>query len=135
MNQGQVFPHSTPVTSVGTPSTTGPESSTTIISPIPSLTPLETSFGTPSSEVVHIDELTPILPKEMPPSSLFFIKKQKAIVKKESQQKYGVVTKRQKIVDDGKGQDDPEFVKEVAYSLGYFSTANQWSVDNLTKQL
>ena len=57
MNQGQVFSHSTPVTSVGTPSTTGPKISTAIISPIPSLTPLVTNL-----EVVHIDELTPIFP-------------------------------------------------------------------------
>jgi hypothetical protein len=38
-------------------------------------------------------------------------------------------------VYDGKDQDDPKFAKEVANLLGYFSTANQWSVDNLTKQL
>jgi len=38
-------------------------------------------------------------------------------------------------VYDGKYQDDPEFAKEVADSLGAFATANQWSVDNLTKQL
>jgi ABC-type phosphate transport system auxiliary subunit len=38
-------------------------------------------------------------------------------------------------VYDGKGQDDPEFAKEVAYSLGAFSTTNQSSVDNLTKQM
>jgi len=49
MNQGQAFPYSTLVTSASTPSTTGPESSTTIISHTPSLTPLVTSFGTPSS--------------------------------------------------------------------------------------
>jgi hypothetical protein len=36
-------------------------------------------------------------------------------------------------VYDGKGQNDPEFAKEVADSLGAFATANQWSVDNLTK--
>jgi hypothetical protein len=135
MNKGQIFPHSTPVTYVGIASTTSPEISTAIISHIPSLTPLATSFVTPSLESIHIDELTPILPKEMPPSSFFFNKKRKAIVKKESQQKDGVVTKRQKIVYDGKGQNDPEFAKEVADSLGDFSTANQWSMDNLTKQL
>jgi ABC-type phosphate transport system auxiliary subunit len=38
-------------------------------------------------------------------------------------------------VYDGKDQDDPEFSKEVADSLGDFSISNQWSVDNLTKQL
>jgi hypothetical protein len=34
-----------------------------------------------------------------------------------------------------KGQDDPKFSKEVVVSLGDFSTANQWLVDNLTKQV
>jgi ABC-type phosphate transport system auxiliary subunit len=36
---------------------------------------------------------------------------------------------------DGKYQDDPKFAKEVSYSLGDFSTTNQWLVENLTKQL
>jgi hypothetical protein len=38
-------------------------------------------------------------------------------------------------VYDGKDHDGPEFAKEVADSLGYFSPANQWSVDNLTEQM
>jgi hypothetical protein len=84
MRKGQIFTPSTIVTSADIPSTTGPESSTTIISLIPSLTPLATSFETPCSEVVHIDELTPIFPEEIPPSSFFFNKKMKAIVNKES---------------------------------------------------
>jgi hypothetical protein len=61
-----------------------------------------TSFGTPSSEIVHVDDITPIFPEEMPPSSFFFNKKHKAIVNKESRQKDGVVTIRYKIVYDGK---------------------------------
>ena len=36
---------------------------------------------------------------------------------------------------DGKYHDGPEFAKEVAGSLGTFTTANQWPVDNLTEQL
>jgi hypothetical protein len=39
------------------------------------------------------------------------------------------------MVYDGNDRDDPEFAKEVAGSLGAFSTANQWSVDNLTEQM
>jgi hypothetical protein len=38
-------------------------------------------------------------------------------------------------VYDGKDQDDPKFAKEVVDSLGDFSIANQWSTNNLTKQL
>jgi hypothetical protein len=82
-----------------------------------------------------VNDLTPISPEEMPPSDLFFSRKWKAIVKRESHQKDGVITKRQRMLYDGNDQDDPEFVKEVAGSLGAFSTANQWSVDNLAEQL
>jgi hypothetical protein len=39
------------------------------------------------------------------------------------------------MVYDGNDRGDPEFAKEVASSLGAFSTANQWSVENLTEQL
>jgi hypothetical protein len=104
------------------------------MSPITSLTPLQTSFGNPNTtELIHVDDLTPIFPEEMSPSSLFFIKKQKSIVKIESHQKDGVVTKRKRLVYDGKYQYDPKFAKEVADSLGDFSTTNQWLVEILTK--
>ena len=39
------------------------------------------------------------------------------------------------MVYDGNDQDDTEFTKEVAGSLGSFATANQWSMDNLVEQL
>jgi hypothetical protein len=38
-------------------------------------------------------------------------------------------------VYDGKDHDGLEFAKEVAGSLGDFSTANQYSLENLTEQL
>jgi hypothetical protein len=75
MNLEQVVPHSTPTTSAGTPNTTGQEHSITVRSPITSLTPLHTIFGNPSSELIYVSDLTPILPEEMPPSSFFFNKK------------------------------------------------------------
>jgi hypothetical protein len=105
------------------------------MSPITSLTPLQTGFGNPNSELIHVGDLNPILPEEMPPSSFFFSKKQKAIVKRKSHQKDGVITKRKILVYDGKDQDDPKLSKEVVDSLGDFSTANHWSMENLTKQL
>jgi hypothetical protein len=52
----------------------------------------------------------------------FFSKKRKAIVKRESHQKDGVITKRQRMLYDGNDRDDTEFAKEVAGSLGAFST-------------
>ena len=39
------------------------------------------------------------------------------------------------MIYDGQGQSDFGFSKEVVESLGSFATANQWSVDNLIKQL
>jgi hypothetical protein len=56
-------------------------------------------------------------------------------VKRESHKKDGVITKRKRMVYDGNDHDGPEFAKEVAGLLGAFSTSNQWSVENLTKQL
>jgi hypothetical protein len=56
-------------------------------------------------------------------------------VKRESHRKDEVVTKRKTLVYDGKDQDALEFAKEVAGSLGDFSTAYLWSMDNLTEQL
>jgi hypothetical protein len=65
MKQGKVFPPSTLVTFAAIPSTIGLESYTAIICHIPSLTPLVTNFETPSSEVVHIDEITHIFHEEI----------------------------------------------------------------------
>ena len=131
MNLEQVIHHSTPTTSIGTPNTTGHEHSTKITFPIASLTPLQTSFENPSFKITFVGDLTPTFPEGMPPSDLFFSKKRKVIVKRESHQKDGVITKRKRSVYDGKYHDGPEFAREVAGSLGAFSTANQWSVDNL----
>jgi hypothetical protein len=46
--------------------TTNQGGSIALISPIPSLTPLATSFDLPCSEVINIDELTPIESKDIP---------------------------------------------------------------------
>jgi ABC-type phosphate transport system auxiliary subunit len=56
-------------------------------------------------------------------------------MKMEYHHKYGVIIKRQRMVYDENDQDDSEFAKEVAGSLGDFSIGNQWFVDNLTEQL
>jgi hypothetical protein len=107
MNLGQVVPHSTLATLAGTLNTIGQESSTEISSPITSLTPLQTNFGNPSSELTFVGDHTPIFLEEMPPSDFIFSKKRKAIVKRESHQKDGVITKRKRLVYDGKDHDGP----------------------------
>jgi hypothetical protein len=38
---------------------------------------------------------------------------------------------KQRIIWDGFGQDDQQFVGELAYSMGVFASANIWSVNNL----
>lgn len=115
--------------------TTKQQPSTEIGNPIISLTPLQSSFGNPSSEVIFIDDLTPISAEEMPPSDFFFSKKRRAIVKRETHQKDGAIVKRQRMVYDGQGRDDSDFAKEMVGSLGAFATTNQWSVENLVEQL
>jgi len=135
MNLRQVVPHSTPATPVGTLNRKRQEPSIKIMSPITSLTPLHTSFRNPSSKLTFVSDLAPIFLKEMPPSDFVFSKKQKVILKRESHQKDGVITKRQTLVYDGKYRYGSEFAKEVVGSLGGFSISNQWLVDNLTKQL
>jgi hypothetical protein len=109
--------------------------STALISPIPSLTPLATSYDLPCSKVINIDDLTPIEPKDMPSSDLFFNKKRKVIIQRESQQKEGGITKKKRKIYDEQGQSDPKVMKEVANSLGAFTTTKLWSMDNLRKQL
>jgi hypothetical protein len=44
--------------------------------------------------------LTPIEPEEIPSLDLFFIKKIKAIVRRETQQNGGIITKRKKMIYD-----------------------------------
>jgi hypothetical protein len=135
MNLGQIVSHSTLANPTGNLNTIGQQHSTEIFSPITSLTPLQTSFINPNSRLTFVGDITPISPKEIPPSDLFFSKKRKDIMKRESHQKDGVITKMQRLVYAGNDHDGPEFAKEFAGSLGAFSTANQWSMDNLTEQL
>jgi hypothetical protein len=135
LKQGQTMSPSSPTTPIGTSNTIEQQQSMEIGSPITSLTPLQSSFGTPHPNFFFVNELTPISPEEMPPSYFFFSKKRKAIVKRESHQKYGVITKRQKMLYDENDRHDTEFTKEVAGSLGSFATENQWFVKNLVEQL
>jgi hypothetical protein len=135
LKQGKMVSPSSPTTPAGTSNTTEKQQYTEIGTPITSLKPLQYIFGTPNPEIVFMNDITPISPEEMPPSDLFFSRKRKAIVKRESHQKDRVITKRKRMLYDGNDRDDTEFTKEVAGSLGAFATANQWSVDNLVEQL
>jgi hypothetical protein len=87
MKQGHTFPLLWPNTKNPMKNVTNPEGSTALISPIPSLTPLETSFALLGSKVINIDDLTLIQSEEMPSSNLFFNNKSKAITRREARQK------------------------------------------------
>jgi hypothetical protein len=84
MKHGHNFPLSISNTETPVKDTTNQGESTALITPIPSLTPLETCFDLPCSEVINIDDLKPIEPEDMPSSDLFFNKKRKAIIRRES---------------------------------------------------
>jgi hypothetical protein len=63
------------------PKTAGETQSSELGSPITSLTPLESTFGTPNLEVIYVIDLTPISREEIPSSDYFFSRKRKAVVK------------------------------------------------------
>jgi len=62
MKQGHTFPLSLPNTETPVKNATNLEGSTALVSPIPSLTPLATHFDLLVSEIINIDNLTPIKP-------------------------------------------------------------------------
>jgi hypothetical protein len=80
MKHGHIFPQMTSNTENPINDVTAQGESTALASPIPSLTPLATSFGIRGSEVVNVEYFTPIEPEEMPSSDFFFNKKRKVIV-------------------------------------------------------
>jgi hypothetical protein len=131
LKQNQVILPLSPATPVDTSITTEGTQFTEVGSPITTLTHLQSSFRTPSLEVIYASDLAPIPLEEMLPSKKFFSTKRRAIVKRESQQKEGILTKRQRMIFDGQGLEDSELAKEMVGSLSSFSMENQWSIDKL----
>jgi hypothetical protein len=132
---GHVFPQMTSNTENPLKDVTTQGASTALASPIPSLNPLASSFEIHGTEVINVEYMTPIEPKELSSSEFFFSKKRKAIVQREILKKGGVITKRQRIIFDGEGQSEPEFAKWVVDSLGSFATTNLWSMENLREKI
>jgi hypothetical protein len=104
LKQGHDTSPSTPATSVA--NTAEQQLYKELGTPITSLTPLQSTFGNLGSEVIFIDDLTPISPEEMPPSDFFFSKKRRAIVKRETHQRDGAMVKRKIMVYNGHNRDD-----------------------------
>jgi hypothetical protein len=79
--------------------------------------------------------LTPIAFEELPLNELFFDKKRKVVVRQELYQEAGIVSKKYKILTNGKDMKKVEFTMQIAGTLGAFSTTNQYSVRTLKDQL
>jgi hypothetical protein len=129
-----IFPLSS-TTPVDTSKTTEGTQFTELGSPITTLTPLQSSFGTPSLEFIYVSNLTPISIEEIPSSDFFFSKKRKVVVKQEMHPKEGTMVKKHRVLLDGKNLEDEYFATEMAGSLGDFAMANLFSVDNLKERL
>jgi hypothetical protein len=81
------------------------------------------------------EKLTPIAVEELPPNEFFFDKKRKVVVRQELYQEVGIVSKKYKILTDGKDMKKVEFATQIAGPLGAFATTNQYSVGTLKDQL
>jgi hypothetical protein len=135
LKPNQMIPPSSSTIPVDTPKTTEGTQLTELGSPITTLTPLQSTFGTPHLEVMYISELTPISIEEIPSSDFFFSRKRKVVVKQEMHLKEGTMVKKHRVLVDGQNLEDEDFATEVAGSLGAFAMTNLFSVDNLKARL
>jgi hypothetical protein len=85
--------------------------------------------------VVFIEHITPISVEEIPPSDIFFSKKRRVVVKRETHQREGATVKRHRVLYDSQALEEAEFGMEAAGSLGAFATTNWYSVGNPKEQL
>jgi hypothetical protein len=104
-------------------------------SPIASLTPLQSTFGTPHLEFIYVSDLTPISREEIPSSDYFFSKKRKVVVKQEMHLKGGTMVKKHKVLVDGQNLEEEDFTTEVVVSMVSLETTNLFTVDNLKTRL
>jgi hypothetical protein len=75
------------------------------------------------------EKLTPISVEEQPPNEFFFDNKRKVVVRQELYQEAGKVSKKFKILTDGRKMKKEEFAMKIAGTLGAFSMENQFSVE------
>ena len=73
--------------------------------------------------------------EELPLNEFFFDKKRNVVVRQEIYQEASTVSKKYKILTDGKNMKKVEFTMQIAGTLGDFSTTNQYSVRTLKDQL
>jgi hypothetical protein len=111
------------------------KSSKQVGNPITSITPLQSAKGIPDADWILGEKLTPISVKELPLNEFFFDKKRKVVVRQELYQEAGIVSKKYKILTDGKNMKKVEFTMQIVGTLGAFSTVKQYSFGNLKDQL
>ena len=99
------------------------------------VTPLQFTKGNLDAGWIFNEEMTPIFVEDMPPNEFFFEQKRKAVVRQGFYQKGSVVSKKIKIMIDGKVTKEREFAEEIVGTLGAYSTANQYSIGTLMDQL
>jgi hypothetical protein len=85
------------------------KSSKQIDNPIIFVTPIQSTKGIPNAGWIFGEELMPINVEEFPPNEFFFDKNRKAIVRQELYQEVGKVTKKFKILADGRAMKKQEF--------------------------
>jgi hypothetical protein len=59
--------------------------------------------------------------EELPPNEFFFDKKRKAVMRQELYQEAGTVSKKFKILTDGRTMKKEEFATQIAGTLGAFA--------------
>ena len=104
-------------------------------SPITSLTPLQSTFGTPHEGCLYVSDLEPISRDEIPSSDYFFSKKRRVVLKQEIHPVGDRSIKKHRVIIDGKKLKEGEFATELAGTMGAIASANMYSVGNLTTML
>jgi hypothetical protein len=99
--------------------------------PIASITPLQFAKEILDTSWILCEKLTPIAVEEIPPNEFFFDKKRKVVVRQELYQEVGTLSKKYKILTDGKDIKKVDFATQIAGTLGDFSMMNQYSVGTL----
>jgi hypothetical protein len=121
--------------SESTPVITPGKSSKYVNNPIASITPLQSAKEILGTCWILGEKLTPISVEEIPPNEFFFDKKRNVVVRQELYQEVGTVSKKFKILTDGRNMKKEEFATQIVGTLGAFSTVNQYSVETLKDQL
>jgi hypothetical protein len=128
-------PETIPEITKNVPENIGGTTSTELGSPITSLTPLQSTFGTPHEGVLYISDLEPISRDEIPPSYYIFSKKRRAVLKQEIHPRGEGTIKKHRVIIDGKKLKDGEFSTELVGTMGAIASANMYYVGNLTTLL